>query len=98
MTLETFCDLVWAEIWDDCPALGDRTRYREIMERLFIDGDAPENITWVDDDGKTHRLSDGPKRPKGSKPTKDQMAQLAQLQERIRQAKVNRGVASPGDG
>lgn len=98
MTLETFCDLVWTEIYDDCPALGDRVRYRDIMERVFIDGDDPSQITWVDDDGKTHRLSDGPKRPKGAKPSKAEFGQLAALQERIRQVKAERAVASPGDG
>lgn len=98
MTLETFCDLVWAEIWDDCPPLGDQARYRDIMTRLFIDGDDPEQITWVDDDGKTHRLSDGPRRPKGAKPSKQEMDQLAALQERIRQLKSKGEVASSGDG
>lgn len=97
MTLETFCDLVWAEIWDDCPPLGDQARYRDIMVRLFIDGDEPDQITWVDDKGKTHRLSDT-KAPSGGKASKADMAKLAEMHERIRQLKLGGQVASPDDG
>ena len=79
--------------------MGDRTRYRDIMTRLIIDGDDPVNITWVDEKGKTHRLSNESSR-KGKAPSKHEFDQLASLQERIRMAqeKAKSAVASPDDG
>lgn len=61
MSLQTFCDIVWAEVWDDCPPMGDQTQYRDIMYRLFIKGDPPHTITYKDAKGKLRRLSDAPR-------------------------------------
>ena len=99
MSLATWCDLTWAEIWDDCPPMGDRVRYRDIMVRVIIDGDDPVNITWVDEKGKTHRLSNESSR-KGAAPSKQEFSQLAALQERIRiaQEKAKGAVTSTDDG
>lgn len=99
MSLSTFCDLVWAEIWDDCPPMGDQNLYRELMIRLIINGEDPEKITWVDSDGKTQRLSSGPAR-KGGRPAAAEFDRLAELQERIKNIKAAavEGVASSGDG
>jgi hypothetical protein len=99
MSLATWCDLTWAEIWDDCPPMGDRVRYRDIMVRLIIDGDDPVNITWVDEKGKTHRLSNESRKP-GQRPSQQQFSELASLQERIRiaQEKAKSAVASTDDG
>lgn len=103
MTLATLCDIIWAEIWDDCPPLGNHAQYREIMHRYFIVGEDPSKITWKDADGKTHRLSDGPKRAPGTGPTKKEWDDLANLREQMRQAREAaaaqaRELASPGDG
>lgn len=100
MGLSTFLDIVWAEIWDDCPPLGDQAQYREIMVRLFIDGDAPHEITYTTSDGKTHRLSEPPRR-RGvrGKPSKDQMDAARALHEQLKAAKAAAtGLASPEDG
>ena len=42
MSLSDFCDLVWLELWDDCPAMGDQTKYREAVVTIFVDGEEPE--------------------------------------------------------
>lgn len=96
MSLSTLCDVIWAEIWDDCPALGDQTQYREIMVKLFIDGEDPANITWTDAEGKKHRLS---KRRSGSTLTPQMVAQAKELRDRLKgKPKPADQVASPGDG
>ena len=38
MTLSDFCDLVWMELWDDCPAMGDQVKYRESLMAIFYEG------------------------------------------------------------
>jgi hypothetical protein len=54
MTLQTFCDLVWLEVWNDCPPMGDHAQYREIVTKLFIEGKPAWEITYDghDDKGK----------------------------------------------
>lgn len=57
MTLQTFCDLVWLELWNDCPPMGDHAQYREIITKLFIEGKPAWEITYdgVDAKGKKVR-------------------------------------------
>lgn len=99
MSLSTFCDIVWAEIWDDCPPMGDQARYRDIMTRLFIDGDEPHDITWVDEKGKTHRLTDRPAGGVRGKPTVTQMADLRALHDKLKSGReAAKQVASTPDG
>lgn len=80
MSLSTFCDLVWTEIWDDCPAMGDQQQYRRIMRELFLDGKDPSEIYVVDAKGKKRPL--GTAQEPGSIPTPtDAAAQLAKMRE-----------------
>ena len=52
MPLETFCDIVWAEIWDDCSAMGDQSQYRSIVTQMFIEGKDPHDIWYETTDAK----------------------------------------------
>lgn len=97
MTLETFCDIVWAEIWDDCPPLGDQAQYRDIMVRLFIDGEEPRNITWKDAQGKTHRLTEPQPGRLGGKPNKATMDEARALHERLKAARAQARELASGD-
>lgn len=65
MTLSTFCDIVWMEIWDDCSAMGDQSQYREIVTKLFIEGVPTWDITFdgYDDKGKKIKKRLAPKPP-----------------------------------
>ena len=102
MTLQTFCDIVWQEIWDDVGPMGDQSLYRDIVIKLFIDGMEPHQITWKDHEGKTQRLSDSNKGGSTSGPSKSQMDTARALHERLREAKAAakeaKRVASPPDG
>jgi hypothetical protein len=60
MSLSTFLDLVWVEIYDDAPLMGDRQQYRQIMREMFIDGKDPYDIWYTDSKGKRKRLSSSP--------------------------------------
>lgn len=84
MTLQTFCDLVWLEIWDDCPPMGDQSQYRDIVTKLFIECKNAWEITYqgYDDKGKkvTKRLATVP--VAGS--TGNAMADARALYERIK--------------
>jgi hypothetical protein len=66
MNLETFCDLVWSEIWDDCAPMGDQAQYREIVKQLFLDGKDPYEIWFETTDAKgkkkRQRLAQAPSR------------------------------------
>lgn len=73
MSLSTFLDLVWTEIWDDCSAMSDRVQYRQIMKELFLDGTDPFNIFYTDSNGKKQRLAKSPMPADGVVP-KDQLA------------------------
>jgi hypothetical protein len=97
MTLSTFCDIVWAEIWDDCSPMGDQAKYRDIVYRLFIKGDDPATITYKDSKGKTRRLTD--RSPDITAPTpKDKLEAARALYEQVRQAQEASRVASDPDG
>lgn len=88
LTLSDFCDLVWAEVLDDCPPMGDHAQYRDIVHKMFIEGLEPHDIWWTDHDGKSHRLTE-PARKKGvsGRPSKEQFAAAAALQEQLRAAR-----------
>ena len=101
MSLADFCDLVWLEIWNDCSPMGDLSEYRRIVTELFIDGKDPHDITYevTDYDGKgkpvkkMKRLSD----TRGSKhgPSDEQMTQLRELQQKLKQGGRGRVTSSP---
>lgn len=59
MSLATFCDVVWVEIWDDCGPMGDHQQYRRIVTELFIEGKDAYDIfyetTEYDRKGKPHK-------------------------------------------
>lgn len=48
MSLSDFCDLVWLELWDDCPPLGDQQKYREAIHTIFVEGKEIGEIEVVD--------------------------------------------------
>lgn len=99
MSLSTFCDLVWAEIWDDSPPLGDQSLYRDIMIRLFIDGDEPHTITWVDSNGKTQRLTSQRGHGTARAPSKQMLDQARALHEQLKAARDEaKRLASADDG
>jgi hypothetical protein len=86
MTLANFCDLVWLEVWDDCPALGDQHEYREIVHNLFFEGLEPGEIEVTDPDGNTRRIKAArPAEPVDlSRPVpRDAMAALSDLRAQI---------------
>ena len=64
MSLATFLDLIWTEIWDDANPMGDRSQYRRIMKELFLEGKDPHEIWYDTTDAKgkkiKKRLSEGP--------------------------------------
>ena len=41
LSLSSFCDLVWVELWDDCPAMGDQVKYRDALHAIFYEGKEP---------------------------------------------------------
>lgn len=101
--MEQFCDLVWTEIWDDCPPMGDQHQYRDIMEKLFLRGMEPWQITYETTDKKgkkvTRRLGTAPAKGIGLNPPKNAVAQMQEWAERakkLREAKEQLG--SPPDG
>lgn len=97
MALSTFCDIIWAEIWDDCSPMGNQSQYRDIMFRLFIKGDEPGSITYKDADGKLRNLAQ--RKPDISAPTpKDLFDEARRLHEQVMQAQEATGVASDPDG
>lgn len=73
MSLRTFCDLVWLEIWDDCPAMGDQATYRDIVTKLFVECKNPWEIFYdgYTDKGKKvrKRLAPIPATLSGGKPS-----------------------------
>lgn len=103
LSVSDFCDLVWTEVWDDCPAMGDQHQYRDIMEKLFLQGMDPWNITYetTDKNGKkvTRTLGSAPAKGIGRTPPKTQVQQMNEWAERakmLREAKNE--LASPPDG
>lgn len=80
MSLSTFCDLVWTEIWDDCPAMGDQAQYRRVMTELFLDGKDPSDIYVTDSKGRKKPLGSASEPGSVATPA-DAAAQLARLRE-----------------
>lgn len=72
MSLSTFLDLVWTEIWDDCSPMADRAQYRRVMKELFLEGKDPHEVWYetYDQKGKKvrKRLSDAPSEQGGAIP------------------------------
>lgn len=62
--------------------MGDHGQYREIMHKLFIDGEDPADIWWTDSEGKSHRLTEPQKKSVRGRPSKDQFEQLAEMKKR----------------
>lgn len=97
MPLSDFCDLVWAEIWDDCAPMGDHGVYHMIVTRLIWKGEPAHTITWRDSNGKTHRLAEHT--PDITSPVQgDKLAEARRLMEQVKQAREAARVASAPDG
>lgn len=77
MSLSTFLDLVWVEIYDDCSPMGDRQQYRDVVTKLFLQGVDPHDIWITGSDGKKKRLTDTPRAKTG----KSDIAALKALRE-----------------
>lgn len=60
LSISSFLDLVWTEIWDDAPVMGDRAQHREIVHKLFIQGIPAWQITYKDHKGRLKHLSSKP--------------------------------------
>jgi len=56
LSLSAFCDLVWLELWDDCPAMGDQAKYREAINTIFIEGREVGSVEVIGPDGKKHTI------------------------------------------
>lgn len=88
MSLETFCDIVWAEIWDDCSPMGDQGQYRSIVSQMFLEGKDPHDIWFETTDGKgkkkRQRLADAPARNSSSR--RHDLASLKDLMEQAKEA------------
>jgi hypothetical protein len=114
MSLQTFCDLVWVEIHDDCSPMGDQAQWREIVTKLFIEGIPAWEITYegFDDKGKKVRKRLAP-RPAAGSPTGSAVADARALFEKLKgaskvdtktfvesvqAAKIAAEVASPPNG
>lgn len=57
MCLSEFCDIAWAMLYDDCPAMGDQSKYREALHNLFYLGQESETYDVIGADGKKHTLT-----------------------------------------
>lgn len=80
--MSEFCDLVWLEIWDDCPAMGDQPRYREIIQGVFYEG---RDSAWVESTmANAERRRKDPKTPDISRPLPDSAVDtLRKMKERF---------------
>lgn len=67
--------------------MGDHAQYREIMTKLFIDGEEPSEIWYTDGEGKSHRLTEPQKRKVRGRPSKDLLDQARALQARLKAGK-----------
>lgn len=89
MSLSTFLDLVWTEIWDDANPMGDRSQYRRIMRELFLEGKPPHEIWYETTDAKgkkiNKRLSEAPSAEPGVIP-KSAMDQAREMRQRAIEA------------
>ena len=57
MGLSEFCDVAWAMLYDDCPAMGDQSKYREALYNLFYLGQESETYDVIGADGRKHTLT-----------------------------------------
>lgn len=100
MTFETFLDVVWAEIYDDCPPMGDHAEYRRIVTELFVEGKQPNQITYKDAKGKTQRLANA-QTEIGKAIPKNALSEARKIAEQLREARLaaekDAAVASSGD-
>lgn len=100
MSLSTFLDLVWTEIWDDAPSMGDRGQYRRVMKQLFLDGTAAHDIWYdtYDDKGKKirKRLDDVPAETGGEIP-KSAKEQMEEMRQRALEAAARRAEAKESE-
>lgn len=85
MPLETFCDIVWAEIWDDGPPMGDQAQYRSIVTQMFVECKDPSDIWYETTDAKGKK-----KRQRLAEPGKDASGRrdLSALRALMEQAKA----------
>lgn len=96
MSLSTFLDIVWAELWDDVSPMADRGRYHKIIVELFVEGKDPYDITWYDHDGKLQRLSNQPAATRDAKPDQSAVDTAREWMEKLKAQKDDL-VASTGD-
>lgn len=89
LPLFRFCDLVWAEIWDDCPPMGDHAQYHEIVTKLFIKCEDPAAITYKDHEGKVKRLGEGGSVSGASQSLKDEVDAMYEQARLLREAKAD---------
>lgn len=106
MSLATFCDLVWVEIWQDVSMMSDIHTYHRIVGELFLEGKDPYDITWEVEEydkalkknvTKTKRLADQPTAATRAQQMKSGMAQLEEWRARSAQLKAEGVVASSPD-
>jgi hypothetical protein len=95
MSLSTFCDIVWVEIWDDVGAMGDRAQYHRIIEELFLEGKDPYDITYETTEYKngksvevTRRLSEAPSKAGRANRMKSEASVLEQWKARAAELKA----------
>lgn len=91
---------MWAEIWDDCPPLGDHAQYRSFVTQMFVEAKPYEAISYTDSEGKVHKLgggSTGGSLKNAPASLRDQVAELKRKAEELRARKAER-VASAPDG
>ena len=98
MSLSTFCDLAWLELWDDCPALGDLSQYREVIEQIFLQGMDPAKVTWTDHDGKKRPIGSTSQPGQLGPVPQDALAEARALHQRMREMREAARVASSSDG
>lgn len=101
MSLATFCDVVWVEIWDDYGPMSDHITYRRIVTELFVEGKEPFEITYevttYDKKGKakqvTKRLSDSPSQGSRAQRLTSQSSVLEQWKARAAELRADKEAA-----
>lgn len=87
LSFELFLSVIWAEIYDDCPPMGDHAEYRRIVTELFIEGKPAHKITYKDAKGKTQRLADA-KPQIGQAVPKNTLSEARKIAEQLKQARL----------
>lgn len=100
ITFSSFLDIVWAEIWGDCPPMVDHATYHDIVTKLFIDGLPPNQITYKDAKGKIQRLSTavGPDGNIKGNYSKSAIQEARDMALQLKQAREAARVTSSDDG